>query len=794
MKRLRTTLLVLFGMLGSVAAQMPSFGNFGDVPVEITAEGETRFEGGVAIAEDNVQIHFKDISIYCDYAEYNPDTRDVLLVGNVRIYQEKVLLNGQRALYNLETKQVRALQFTGEYAPMKFHALSMRAPSMNEFRLRDAEFTLEDSSEPTWKMKSKSVRIYPDNRVVFSRSTLYVKNIPIFWFPYVFGYTNNSGIIFSPGFYSSWGGYLLTGYTFPVGSSNNFLITPRLDYRTKKGIALGLDSEFHFGKADRSTGTFKFYYAWDQDPGDIAGGPAEPPEGGITKRYRISFKHQLYLTDDIYATFDINKLSDRDMMEDFFPAEFRVDPQPDTFISLTKWNEWYTITLLTRWQMNDFQKTVERLPELDWDIKQSQLFGLPVNYDGTTGVSNLRQAFPENDNPLAILPEDYQAVRFDTFHQLSLPHTFFNFLSVIPKVGFRGTYYSESGHFVSSPAELFFAQDNAEQLAEEQNPFNVASPYLNKEGGIFRPIVNAGIESSFKFWKIYEKAQARWMGLDGLLHVTQPYVNYSWVHNMGPSMSKVLQFDRLIPSTQLPPIDFPQFNMIDSLESWSILRTGIRNRLYTRRDEGSHRLVELDNFVDFNFDNPYTTNAVSNFYTKLRVDPVNWFFMEITAQMPVDSMIGGLKEPVEDPNYPKPILGPVNNNFTQMNTSLTFMPVKQVYLRFAHRYLYDNPYYNDTSRLSATGFWWINDNWAVSARGDYAFEVDQLLYHEYTIHRDLTNWVMSVGVAVRNNVNYTTQAVDSTEYGVMFTMTLKDAPQISMPLTFDQGTDPLSGE
>ena len=60
-----------------VACALGQFGSFGDVPVSITADGETKFEGGVAVAEDNVQIHYGDYSIYCDYAEYNPDTRDV---------------------------------------------------------------------------------------------------------------------------------------------------------------------------------------------------------------------------------------------------------------------------------------------------------------------------------------------------------------------------------------------------------------------------------------------------------------------------------------------------------------------------------------------------------------------------------------------------------------------------------------------------------------------------------------------------------------------------------------------
>ena len=63
-------------------------GSFGDIPVEITADGETRFEGGVAVAEENVVIKYGDTHIFCDLAQYNPETREVLLLGQVRIYRD----------------------------------------------------------------------------------------------------------------------------------------------------------------------------------------------------------------------------------------------------------------------------------------------------------------------------------------------------------------------------------------------------------------------------------------------------------------------------------------------------------------------------------------------------------------------------------------------------------------------------------------------------------------------------------------------------------------------------------
>src|ERR1700722_11641129 len=87
--------------------------NFGDKPVEINAD-ETSFEGGLAVGQNNVVIRYGTTTIYCDYAQYNPDTREVLVRGNVRIYGDGRLFVGERAVYNLETKLLTAADFHGD--------------------------------------------------------------------------------------------------------------------------------------------------------------------------------------------------------------------------------------------------------------------------------------------------------------------------------------------------------------------------------------------------------------------------------------------------------------------------------------------------------------------------------------------------------------------------------------------------------------------------------------------------------------------------------------------------------
>jgi LPS-assembly protein len=758
-----------FAWLAWAACALGQFGSFGDVPVSITADGETKFEGGVAIAEDNVQIHYGDYSIYCDYAEYNPDTRDVLLIGNIRLYTPKEVLTGQRALFNLETKQMRALEFSGAHFPLLFHAFSLRAPSTREFRVRDAIFTTDDSSKPDFHVRSKSVRIYPNNRVIFSRSTVYLGQTPIFWFPYIFASIDNTGFEFLPGFYTPWGAYLLSAYSFPLGTGDNMIGKVHLDLRSELGAAIGFDTKFKYGKEDRSYGDFISYYAFDTQPDQPLSGPGEPVEEGKEGRYRVTFKHRLFLTDDIYATADINLLSDVDFLEDYFPGEFRVDPQPDSYLSLTKWDEFYTLNLLGRWQINDFQDTTERLPELVFDFKQHRFFGLPVYYDGETSAGQYKRAFGVGPEFNQFDFPDYDSFRFDTYHQLSFPAQFFGWLNITPRAGFRATYYNNSGAFQSFGGQVTEV-DPVTGLVQvvttpsiESTPLNSPTPNLQKGGSIFRPVANFGVEVSAKASKAYERVQSRWLGLDGLRHVVQPYANYSLVGNFGPSPQDILQFDRVVPSTQLLPIEFPQFTAIDTIDTWNILRIGVRNRLQTRRDQITHQWMTLDTFMDVNFDNPYSDADVSNVFNVFSFRPVPWFAITVSSQLPI-----------------------VEQGFTEINTGITVTPSPSFTFRVGHQYIDGNPFFADNSQLDFYGYWRINDNWGFSVYEQYEFISQVWQYQRYMIHRDLSSWVASLGAQVRDSLGQS-----EPDLGVLFVLTLKDAPQVTLPISFDTATSPI---
>jgi len=797
MRRFPLIFVLLLSASGLLRAQ---FGNFGDKPVEITADGDTRFENGTAIADNNVQIHYNGIAIYADHAEYNPDTRDVLLLGNVRIYSGDDLFNGQRVFYNLETKQTRAMEFDGGHYPLKFSSLSARGFGTRQFELRDSSITTSDSSMPDWHVQAKTIRLYMNDRVVMLNTTVYVGKIPVFWIPYVYSSLSHQGLQFSPGYDSNWGGYLLSAYTVPLGAGDNFLATLRSDYRTKHGYAVGFDADLKFGKNNRNIGQFISYYANDTNPGNFHNAvPAPTPN---SSRYRVGFQQHLYFSDDVYATFDITKLSDANFMEDYYPVENRFNPQPDNNITLTKLDDVYAVSLVTRWQMNGFQETTQRKPEAAIDFKQEPLFGLPIFYDGTTALGQLNRNFSDNPplnangQPSSTAPSNinYGSARFDTFHQISAPQTFFGWLSTIPTVGIRGTYYSQGSYYTNAQGQIV-------PYPYTSTATNTLTNSLVTTGSQMRAIVNASLENSFKISQSFEGVQIGWLGLDGLRHVFQPYSMLSGVYAGGPNVNQIPQFDRLLPnnpnattksgyqpsSTQLEPLDFPEFGAIDTIDSWAIWRLGVRNRLQTRRDGETYDWCYLDSFADVNGVNPYFNGPLSNFNNRLTFAPVSWCNFKVGSQVPLDS-----------------------EGFTELNTDLTFMPVRNFSVGFGTRYINNYQGLNTSgeqnqninqngNQYPLSAFWRVNDHWSMSAQEIYNVQPDQpnsLIYERYMIHRDLSSWIVSLGVEVRNNQAQGYNTSQQTQYGALLSLTLKDLPQVTLPFAFSQasqaGSSPIS--
>jgi hypothetical protein len=518
----------------------------------------------------------------------------------------------------------------------------------------------------------------------------------------------------------------------------------RLDYFGRRGFGIGFDPVIDYGKEKSSQARLKTFYIDDQNP-DI--NQTNIPRVGVPEsRYRVSLEDRTNFTDDIYATANITKLSDQYVMQDYYPGEFRIDPVPDNVVAVTKTNPFFTLTGIERFQANDFFTTTERQPEVVLDIKRHGLFGGPIFYEGETGFANLRLQFPEDSGI-----KNYGTDRFDTFHQLTYPNTYFGWLSIVPRVGYRGTYYGKTWDLGST---VFVPPTNPLVPDFILPPPTTANP-IKFNGDTFRSVFDTGAEASFKISRKWENVQSRAFGLDGLMHVIQPFTDFSYVKEDGPNPLSILQFDRFEPSTQLRAIEFPQFTPIDSIASWTVWRLGVRNRLETRRDDQTITWFELDTFFDVNFDNPYDRTDYSNLFNNLRFTPLPWMSFSINSQVPAFS-----------------------KGFTEVNTVASVQPLANLQLNVGHRYLNSNPFFQDSSLFVFGGYCRLNDNWGVGVQEQYEAQTGLLEEQRYSIYRDLSSWVASFGGIIRDSNGVK-------EYGLLFTVTLKAFPKLGVDLNFD---------
>src|SRR5881394_2936847 len=433
---MRTLVLLIATFLASASLIRGEIKTPENAPIEITSTGETTYENGLATARDNVAIHIGNTDIYADYAQYNPSTHDVELRGHVRIYRDTSLYIAENGIYNTETKKIRALNARTESQPYFLTGKHVTSISDNGYLINDGTFTTHDSPKADFHLHARTIRVYENDRVIFQYVTAYVGKVPVFWWPYLYQSLNEAfSFTVSPAFLSSWGPSLLTQVTFPI--TDNIKGRIRLDYMGRRGPAIGFEPTIEYGKDNNSLARIKSYYLQDQNPSiNRTGLPRGPVPTG---RYRLSLEDRTNFTDDIYGIANLTKLSDAFVMQDFFLQEFRIDPVPDNVVAVTKKDPFYTLTATARFQANNFFDTTERLPDIALDIKRHALFGGPIFYEGETSFADLRLQFAKDSGF-----ENYGTTRLDTFHQLLYPNTYFGWLSIVPRVGFRGTYYGDT--------------------------------------------------------------------------------------------------------------------------------------------------------------------------------------------------------------------------------------------------------------------------------------------------------------------------------------------------------------
>lgn len=738
-------------------------------------ENFVRYEGGVKLTGDN------GMEIYSDVAVWDLKTKTITFEGHVSAYQGNTLQRGDRAVYHYERKFLDTSGLRASVDPILLESGKFTVEEIDGRQVyvgEDAAVTTHDVQDPDFWIRSKKTTIYPGDKVVFNNMRLYAGGVPVFWLPYLSQPLDaDLGYHFLPGARSSWGPYLLNTYGLMLGGERDpktgenkdawLLSRWHLDLRGKRGLGTGVDFlDTRVENRDEFSG-LSLYYLNDLAPDTQRSGV---PRGFVNEdRYKIQFKHRfgLPIPDQADWRLDTNLtwLSDEHYLEDFETKTYRVDPAPDNTIGLYRRDDQSLLSLYMRFRINDFYRADTRLPEISFDQARAPLFGLPLLHEGGTSLGyigekaadptrralidpllNLSAGDPKAQRYLNQLTGyerqlaeqmlarplgdrereeirsqllDTSYFRFQTYQELSMPMTWAGFLNVSPQAGFGYTNYS-----------------------------SVEGPI----GSLDRTMFHVGTETSLKFTKDYgDTPNPRW-GLEGLRHVFQPYAFWSIVstNDIDPGDPMV---DRLTPTTRPRPLDPTRFTAVDELQSWNVVRFGTRNRLLTRRDRQSFEWLFLDTYFDAFIEDPEGEREFSNLYNDLRWAPLPWLTAELNTQFPIANNGSG---------------------FTEYDTRLRFLPSSNFEFSLGYRILNGHPVLTDSNRIDLETYTRFNDYWGFGTRHVLELDDNTLEFEQYSVHRDLGNWVAGVGFSHRDNRT-------EEEYGVFISLSLKDFPSASLP-------------
>jgi lipopolysaccharide assembly outer membrane protein LptD (OstA) len=687
---------------------------------------EYNFTTGIIRATNGVLVRYGQIVLSADAVTgftTNHQLIEVVADGKVRILQGDQVWVSEHLRYNFETHQIEAEQFRTAQPPLFAEGANLHAETTNHIYVAtNAMVTPEDIFQPTIKLRARRIKIIPGEKIQAYSATLYEGDVPVFYFPY---YSRNisknaNHFNFTPGYRSLYGPFILANYTWFLNDDLDGVF--HLDYREKRGVGVGPDFNYHLGPWGE--GTLRYYYTHDEDSEiDNLGVPI--PED----RQRVWFSYQSNPSTNLYIKSMIRYQSDIAVVRDFFPGEYFLDPQPDSFLEVNKFWQNFSVDGYVQPRLNTFLQTVERLPDVKITGYRQEVGASPIYYESDSSFGYYRQLFAENTGIVGPPPGlNYEAARADTFHQLLLPETFFGWLNVTPRIGGRATYYGEA----SGPGAT----------TDEQ----------------VRGVFNTGAEVTFKASRLWSGVQNDTFDLNGLRHIIEPSANYVFVPNPTVEPPQLPQFDYELPSLRLLPITYPDYNSIDSITSQNVIRWGLLNKLQTKRDGQVANVVNWNLYTDWNLKPTAGQTTFSDLYSDLTLRPRSWLTLESLTRWDLAK----------------------HDWFMAFNT-VTIQPNSTWSWRFGYYYLRNDISPSPTAlgpgdtTISSTLAYRLNENWGVRGSMYFDGQTGKVQEQSYSVYRDMRSWTAALTFLVRQNTTGAPQ-----DYTFAFTFSLKAFPHFGL--------------
>ncbi|MFH1677088.1 MAG: hypothetical protein ABIC40_08685 [bacterium] len=246
-------------------------------------------EEEVLLLQGNVEVKFRDLTIYADEVRLNDKKKEFFGVGNVHMVGTDRDIYGDSIWYDYSKDDFDmgnangSLIAQGVSEPVWSKSERLKG-NVKDYKMINARVTTcEPDEHREYHIEARSIKVLADNKIIFRNGYLFITNVPIIWFPYWSYSIAKTPWTVKVGKDPTNGTYVETTYNF----LDEELVTGILimNYYSRRGEVIGTNHDYVLPK--HGTGSLDWLYRY--------GRFRNPTTGEITHRneYQVALSQAI---------------------------------------------------------------------------------------------------------------------------------------------------------------------------------------------------------------------------------------------------------------------------------------------------------------------------------------------------------------------------------------------------------------------------------------------------------------------------------------------------------------------
>ncbi len=412
------------------------------------------------IEKANTPLYQVTVTIKSDWMVYDVELESIKAKGNVQINTKDEQLFAKEVTLNLtkETGKFTDATILRNELSLHMEGKSIEKTGFDTYRIDDGwviTCKLDEGQTPPWSFSSANTEIKQGGYAVLTHARFNIKDVPIFYSPYLIlpaKNTRQSGLLF-PYFSNSTIGGIGLNTPFFLNISDSADVTFFPEYYSNRGFMPGAEFRYILSGTDKGTFTASFLDDQLSDPSETDYYNDTGYTHDNSDRYWLRGKANHTFGDGWQTRLDLDIVSDQDYLNEFNsgPSGFRktydhyLESYGRAFQNQTDSNRQNSLKTLRSFRGMSLEANLLAINAADTNASDSYtpLWKLPgVGFAGALPIGETNSYFDWHSTYVNYWREDGTGGhRFDLKPAISSPIPVSPYLETLAQIALRDTFY-----------------------------------------------------------------------------------------------------------------------------------------------------------------------------------------------------------------------------------------------------------------------------------------------------------------------------------------------------------------